>query len=257
MEAFMESVHKVFEHGVELLVLLIELIGIAVLCYTVVKAIISIIRGEEDARLELAEGIALALDFKMCGEVLRTVIVRDLNELLILGIVHCGDRGGRTHTGDRNSRGRRGDLERTLGILTAHQRGEEIPRKGISCCGGVLDGHIQNIAERARPRIRIGRAVLTQRQHDLHFRVTGEQFCQDLLGIGLAGKPIAFGFVDNDRIQQRKVERQDLFVKGKNPFRGAMPKEYRSLSSRITTRIFPPPMRHLLSTFLFPGSVMF
>ena len=87
MEAFMESVHKVFEHGVELLVLLIELIGIAVLCSTVVKAIISIIRGEEDARLELAEGIALALDFKMCGEVLRTVIVRDLNELLILGIV--------------------------------------------------------------------------------------------------------------------------------------------------------------------------
>jgi uncharacterized membrane protein len=38
-------------------------------------------------RLELAEGIALALEFKMGGELLRTVIVRDWTELLILGAV--------------------------------------------------------------------------------------------------------------------------------------------------------------------------
>jgi len=33
----------------------------------------------------LAQGIALALEFKLGGEVLRTVIVREWNELLILG----------------------------------------------------------------------------------------------------------------------------------------------------------------------------
>ena len=38
-------------------------------------------------RLELAEGIALALEFKMGGELLRTVVVREWNELLILGSV--------------------------------------------------------------------------------------------------------------------------------------------------------------------------
>jgi uncharacterized membrane protein len=38
-------------------------------------------------RLELAEGIALALEFKIGGELLRTVIVREWTELLILGAV--------------------------------------------------------------------------------------------------------------------------------------------------------------------------
>ena len=38
-------------------------------------------------RLDLAEGIALALEFKIGGELLRTVVVRQLSELLILGAV--------------------------------------------------------------------------------------------------------------------------------------------------------------------------
>ena len=41
----------------------------------------------EHLRLELAQGIALALEFKLGGEVLRTVIVREWTELLILGAV--------------------------------------------------------------------------------------------------------------------------------------------------------------------------
>jgi Predicted membrane protein len=38
-------------------------------------------------RLELAEGIALSLTFKIGGELLRSVIVRDWNEILILGAI--------------------------------------------------------------------------------------------------------------------------------------------------------------------------
>jgi len=38
-------------------------------------------------RLELAQGIALSLEFKMGSEVLRTVVVRDWEELGILGAV--------------------------------------------------------------------------------------------------------------------------------------------------------------------------
>jgi uncharacterized membrane protein len=41
----------------------------------------------EHIRLDLAEGIALALEFKLGGEVLRTVIVREWTELLILGAI--------------------------------------------------------------------------------------------------------------------------------------------------------------------------
>ena len=38
-------------------------------------------------RLTLAQGIALALEFKMGGEVLRTVVVREWAELGILGAI--------------------------------------------------------------------------------------------------------------------------------------------------------------------------
>ena len=42
---------------------------------------------EQNIRLELAQGITLALSFKMGGEVLRTVVVREWRELGILGAI--------------------------------------------------------------------------------------------------------------------------------------------------------------------------
>ena len=45
------------------------------------------ISNQAHTRLELAHGIALALEFKLGGEVLRTVIVREWTELLILGAI--------------------------------------------------------------------------------------------------------------------------------------------------------------------------
>ena len=36
-------------------------------------------------RLNLANGLALGLEFKLGSEILRTVVVRELNELLIVG----------------------------------------------------------------------------------------------------------------------------------------------------------------------------
>ena len=41
----------------------------------------------DHVRLVLAQGIALGLEFKLGGEVLRTVVVRDWQELGILGAI--------------------------------------------------------------------------------------------------------------------------------------------------------------------------
>ena len=82
-----EKIENVFRLIVQYGVLLIELIGVAVLLYSIVRAIIGLIKRRRDVRLELAEGIALALEFKVGGELLRTVIVREWSELLILGSV--------------------------------------------------------------------------------------------------------------------------------------------------------------------------
>ncbi|MCQ2425827.1 MAG: DUF1622 domain-containing protein [Lachnospiraceae bacterium] len=87
----MEKVYEVIESGfnwiIQYAVLLIELIGVAVLLWAIFKAVVSLLRHGDSIKLSLAEGIALSLEFKMGGELLRTVIVRDWEELLILGAV--------------------------------------------------------------------------------------------------------------------------------------------------------------------------
>ena len=83
VHVFEEVVHFAAQIGITLT----EMAGIAILLITVVKAIIGYFRKDEHIRLELAEGIALALEFKLGGEVLRTVIVREWTELLILGAI--------------------------------------------------------------------------------------------------------------------------------------------------------------------------
>ena len=67
--------------------MLMEIIGVCVLVQTAVKCFIRWLKKDGNCRLELAEGIALALEFKMGGEVLRTVAVREWSELGILGAI--------------------------------------------------------------------------------------------------------------------------------------------------------------------------
>jgi uncharacterized membrane protein len=86
METY-EKILELFDIGVFYIILLIELIGIGVLVYTVFKTLIGLFRKHERVRLDLAEGIALSLEFKLGGELLRTVIVREWEELLILGAI--------------------------------------------------------------------------------------------------------------------------------------------------------------------------
>lgn len=81
------NIHLIFMLVVKYCVLVIELIGVAILMWTVIKSIINVIKKKKHIRLELAEGIALALEFKIGGELLNTVIVRDWHELLILGAI--------------------------------------------------------------------------------------------------------------------------------------------------------------------------
>ena len=87
MEANVHFLEDEVHFAAEIGITLTELVGIAILLITVGKAIVGYFRKDEHIRLDLAEGIALALEFKLGGEVLRTVIVREWTELLILGAI--------------------------------------------------------------------------------------------------------------------------------------------------------------------------
>lgn len=82
-----EMIENIFVEIVNYAILLSELAGVAVLVTTLIRAFIGWIRKKDDIRLFLAQGIALALEFKLGGEVLRTVIVREWSELMILGAI--------------------------------------------------------------------------------------------------------------------------------------------------------------------------
>ena len=83
----LNSIEEVFKLVVQYGVLLMECVGVVILLVTTAKSIWGCIKRDPHVRLTLAQGIALALEFKLGGEVLRTVIVRERSELIILGAI--------------------------------------------------------------------------------------------------------------------------------------------------------------------------
>lgn len=87
MSNLLSNIELYLMYIVEFGTILLELFGVIVLVYTAIKSFIQWIRHDSKLRLELAQGIALSLEFKMGSEVLRTVVVREWSELGILGAI--------------------------------------------------------------------------------------------------------------------------------------------------------------------------
>lgn len=87
MEEIFQNVYVYYEYVIKFIVIFIELITAGIICFTVIKSLIDLCHGKEDIRLEVSEGVSLALEFKLGSEVLRTLIVRELSELLVLGSI--------------------------------------------------------------------------------------------------------------------------------------------------------------------------
>ena len=69
-----------------------ELMGIFVVAVSALRAFWGYCKGivthvPRDVKFDLANGLATSLEFKMAAEILKTVLVRDLNELVVLGAV--------------------------------------------------------------------------------------------------------------------------------------------------------------------------
>lgn len=87
MDSVVLFLEDIVKYTAEIGIRLVELAGIVVLLITAAQGIIQYFRHDPAVRLHLAMGIALALEFKLGGEVLRTVLARDWEELMILGAV--------------------------------------------------------------------------------------------------------------------------------------------------------------------------
>lgn len=87
-----EFLDIILEGVIAYLVPILELIGVFIVAYGTIKSFIKFIRSglhSDDTRLklDLAETLALSLEFKMAGEILKTVVSHTIEELSILGAV--------------------------------------------------------------------------------------------------------------------------------------------------------------------------
>ena len=78
----------VMQHIVEVAILFFEFVGVTVIIISGVKGFYNYVRRKPDMKITLAQGLAVGLEFKLCSEILKTVIVRDWKEILtVAGII--------------------------------------------------------------------------------------------------------------------------------------------------------------------------
>ena len=84
----LEGLNLVLEYIVEIGILIFEYIGVGVIIWTSIVSLTKYVRRKEDTRIYLAKGLAMGLEFKLGSEILRTVVVREWKEILIVaGII--------------------------------------------------------------------------------------------------------------------------------------------------------------------------
>lgn len=84
----METIlHEVLVEVVNLAIVVFEFMGVAVIIVAGLQGIFNYVRRDPMTRLKLAKGMAMGLEFKLGSEILRTVVVRELSEIAIVGAI--------------------------------------------------------------------------------------------------------------------------------------------------------------------------
>ena len=92
MDAFLQNYEHVLHTLAEVSALTLEFVGVLIIIIGSGKSLFHLGQGLIRHRtinivVELGKTLALALEFKMGAEIIKTVIVHDLSELAVLGIV--------------------------------------------------------------------------------------------------------------------------------------------------------------------------
>ena len=92
MDVFLQNYEEILHNIAKISALTLEFIGVLIIIVGSGKSLIHLGQGLIRHRtinivVELGKTLALALEFKMGAEIIKTVIVHDLSELAVLGIV--------------------------------------------------------------------------------------------------------------------------------------------------------------------------
>lgn len=78
---------QLLTHVVDIAILVFEFVGVAVIIISGCRGVVDYVKRNPEIRLNLATGMALGLEFKLGSEILRTVIVRQLSEIVTVAAI--------------------------------------------------------------------------------------------------------------------------------------------------------------------------
>lgn len=87
MEGAYLTLESVLHGLVQVAILLFEYIGVGVIVAAGLRGLVDYVRRDQRTRLNLAKGLSMGLEFKLGSEILRTVLVRSLAEIAIVGAI--------------------------------------------------------------------------------------------------------------------------------------------------------------------------
>ncbi|MDD2956656.1 MAG: DUF1622 domain-containing protein [Oscillospiraceae bacterium] len=83
----MEILHTFLSDITDVAIILLEFIGVGVIVCAGLRGLYEYVHGNPLTRLNLAKGMAMGLEFKLGSEILRTVIVRELSEIMLVAAI--------------------------------------------------------------------------------------------------------------------------------------------------------------------------
>lgn len=88
MEQLIGMLEQILENVANLAIVIFEFIGVVVIIYSGIRSFWKYVHRSHETKIFLAKGLAMGLEFKMGSEILRTVVVREWKEiLLVAGII--------------------------------------------------------------------------------------------------------------------------------------------------------------------------
>lgn len=87
MEAFTAGFAEFLDAIVGVAIHCFEFVGVVIIVAAGVRGFVQYVRKDPSVRLQLAQGMALGLEFKLGSEILRTVVVRELSEVALVAAI--------------------------------------------------------------------------------------------------------------------------------------------------------------------------
>lgn len=87
MTEFIEIMEMILENVAEIAEVVFAVVGVLIILVNFVKGLYYYLKNDKRSKFVLAEGYTMGLEFLMAGEIIHTVIAKDLSTVIFVGAV--------------------------------------------------------------------------------------------------------------------------------------------------------------------------